>query len=158
MCFCYPTVNTSWYPSTPHKGVDGDIRPLKPPLGILQQIGNGLVVYLDDILILQQSREKLECLAPLICSLFEALGLVINTKKSILIPQQVTEFLGFQIDSVTLQIQMLQEKLRKIPHNVRWLLQHQSITVQDLARFVGKTTDSSKVVWQAPYITGVSKP
>ena len=28
MCFCYPTVNTSWYPSTPHKGVDGDTRPV----------------------------------------------------------------------------------------------------------------------------------
>lgn len=54
-----------------------------------------LVVYLHDILILYQSREELECLAPLICSLFEALGLVINAKKSILILQQVTEFLGF---------------------------------------------------------------
>lgn len=150
ICFCYPTVNTSWYPSTPHKGTDGDIRPLKPPLGILRQIGNRLVVYLDNILILHQSREELECLAPQICSLFEALGLVINTKKSILIPQQVTEFLGFQIDSVTLQIQMPQEKLRKIQHNARWLLQHQSITVRDLARFMGKTTASSKAIWQAP--------
>ena len=122
---------------------------LKPPLGILRQMGIRLVVCLDDILILHQSREELDCLAPLICSLFEALGLVINTKKSILIPQQVTEFLGFQINSGTLQIQMPQEKLRKIQHNARWLLQHQSITVQDLARFVGKTTASSKAIWQA---------
>ena len=53
---------------------------LKPPLGVLRQMGIRLVVYLDDILILHQSREELECLAPLICSLFEALGLVINTK------------------------------------------------------------------------------
>ena len=87
---------------------------LRPPLGILRQVGVRLVVYLDDILILHQSREELECLAPLICSLFEALGLVINTKKSILIPQQVIESLGFLINSVTLQIQMPQEKLRKI--------------------------------------------
>ena len=77
-------------------------------------MGIQLVVYLDDILILHQSREELEGLAPLICSLFKALGLVINTKKSILIPQQVTEFLGFLINSVTPQIQMPQEKLRKI--------------------------------------------
>ena len=28
LCFCYPTVNTSWYPSTPHKGIDGDTRPV----------------------------------------------------------------------------------------------------------------------------------
>ena len=108
------------------------------------------MVYLDDILILHQSREELECLAPLICTLFEAMGLVINTKKSLLIPQQTTEFLGFLINSTTLQIQMPQEKLRKIQHDARWLLQHQSITVRDLARFVGKTTALSKAIWQAP--------
>ena len=28
ICVCYPTVNTSWHPSTPHRGVDGDIRPV----------------------------------------------------------------------------------------------------------------------------------
>ena len=26
MCVCYPAVITNWYPSTPHKGVNGDIR------------------------------------------------------------------------------------------------------------------------------------
>ena len=57
----------------------------KPPLAMLRHMGIQLVVYLDDILILHQSREELECLASLICSLFEALGLVINIKNSILI-------------------------------------------------------------------------
>ena len=84
---------------------------LKPLIGTLRQIGIRLVVYLDDILILHQGREEL---ARLICNLFEALGLVINTKKSLLIPQQSTEFLGFPIKSVILQIQMPQEKLKKI--------------------------------------------
>ena len=26
ICVCYPTVITNWYPSTPHKGANGDIR------------------------------------------------------------------------------------------------------------------------------------
>ena len=123
---------------------------LKPLIGTLWQIGIRLVVYLDDILILHQGREELESLAPLICNLFEALGLVINTKKSLLIPQQSTEFLGFLIKSMTLQIQMPQEKLRKIQQDARGLLLHQSVTVRDLARFVGKTTASCKAIWQAP--------
>ena len=59
------------------------------------------------------------------------------------------EFLGFLINSTTVQIQMPQKKLRKIQHDARWLLQHQSITVWDLACFVGKTTASSKAIWQA---------
>ena len=45
---------------------------------------------------------------------------------------------------------MSQEKLRKIQHDARWLLQHQSITLWDLACFMDKTTASSKAVWQAP--------
>ena len=64
--------------------------------------------------------------------------------------QQITEFLGFLINSVTLQIQMPQEKLRKIQQDARWLLQHRSVPVRDLARFVGKTTASYKAIWQAP--------
>ena len=28
MCFCYPAINTSWNPSTIHKCVDGDTRPI----------------------------------------------------------------------------------------------------------------------------------
>ena len=38
----------------------------------------------------------------------------------------------------------------KILQDARWLLQHQSVTVQDLARFVGKTTASCKAIWQTP--------
>ena len=51
---------------------------------------------------------------------------------------------------MTLQIQMPQEKLRKIQQDARGLLQHQSVNVRDLARFVGKTTASCKVIRQAP--------
>ena len=161
--------NPSGSPTSPPISVDGENIPilmpsfwadlsskgihkvLKPLIGTLRQMGIRLVVYLDDILILHQGREELESLAPLICNLFEALGLVINTKKSLLVPQQSTEFLGFLIKSVTLQIQMPQEKLRKIQQDARGLLQqHQSVTVRDLARFVGKTTASCKAIWQAP--------
>lgn len=45
---------------------------------------------------------------------------------------------------------MPQEKLRKIQHGARWLLQQQSIAVRYLAHFVGKTMASSKAIWQAP--------
>jgi len=38
---------------------------------------------------------ELAQLTPLICQLFEALGLVVNQKKSILTPLQTLEFLGF---------------------------------------------------------------
>lgn len=49
---------------------------------------------MDDILILHQAKDQLELLVPQVCQLFEALGLLINKKKSLLIPAQCLEFLG----------------------------------------------------------------
>ena len=56
---------------------------MKPVVGALRHMGIRLVIYLDDILVLHQSMEELAQLTPLICQLFEALGLVVNRKKSI---------------------------------------------------------------------------
>ena len=79
------------------------------PMGFLQsnETGGGstpaygfhLFIYLDDILLLHQSKEELVQLTPLICQLFKALELVVNQKKSILTPDQKLEFWGFQSDS-----------------------------------------------------------
>ena len=55
---------------------------MKPVVGTLQHMGIRLIIYLDDILILHQSKEELIQLIPMICQMFEALGLVVNQKKS----------------------------------------------------------------------------
>ena len=55
---------------------------LKPVVGVLRRMGICLIIYLDDILIMHQSREKLICLAPLIVQFFQTLGLMVNMKKS----------------------------------------------------------------------------
>ena len=110
-------------------------------------MGIRLVIYLDDILVLHQSMEELAQLTPLICQLFEALGLVVNRKKSILTPHQNLEFLGFQVDTVNLQLIFPSEKLRKLAQH---LLHQPSVSVRDLARFVGKASASTRAIWQAP--------
>ena len=77
---------------------------LKPVVGTLRQMGIHLIIYLDDILIMHQNREELIELTPLICQLFEALDLVVNMKKSILVPGQLIEFLGFLVNSLTMYL------------------------------------------------------
>ena len=94
--------------------------------------------------------EELAQLTPLICQLFEALGLVVNQKKSILTPHQTLEFLGFQVDTVSLQLIFPSKKLRKIQQLAQHLLHQPSVSVRDLVRFVGKTSASARAVWQAP--------
>jgi len=65
-------------------------------VGLLHQAGTTLIIYLDDLLILHQSR-VLEALVIQTCQLFKGLGLMINRKKSHLSPVQNLEFLGFQV-------------------------------------------------------------
>ena len=109
-----------------------------------------LVIYLDNLLVLHQSKEELTQLTPLICQLFGALGLVVNQRKSRLTPHQNVEFLGFQVDTVNLQVIFPAEKLRKIQQLAQHLLYQPKVLVRDLARFVGKTSASTRALWQAP--------
>ena len=112
-------------------------------------MGIRLIIYLDDILILHQSKKELIQLIPMICQMSEALGLVVNQKKSILIPGQRMEYLGFLVDAANLQLIFPSEKLRKVQQLAQHLHQ-QSVSVRDLARFVGKVSASTRAIWQAP--------
>ena len=88
---------------------------LKPVVGLLRQVGCRLIIYLDDLLILHQHKDRLQQMVQLISQLFSSLGLMVNHKKSILVPTQILEFLGFNINSQSTQISLPQEKMRKNP-------------------------------------------
>ena len=76
----------------------------------------------------------------LICKFFECLGLLVNHKKSILDPFQQMEFLGFEIHSQPMTLSIPQEKMRKIQQDARRLMTKPSLSVRELAQFVGKAT------------------
>jgi len=122
---------------------------MKPVVGMLQQLGIRMIIYLD-LLIMHDSREELTLLIPLVCQFFQALGLIVNLEKSQLIPKQEIEFLGFLVNSASLHLAFPPEKMRKIQQDARTLSQCQSVSIRDLARFVGKTSASTKAIWQAP--------
>ena len=62
------------------------------------------------MLFMHDNRDQLEMMAPLLCGLFESLGLMINTQKSLLTPAQQIEFVGFQINSDSMTINLPSEK------------------------------------------------
>lgn len=123
---------------------------LKPVVGFLRQIGLRLIVYLDDMLFIHVNKDQLEVMTLLICKFFEALGLMVNTKKSLLNPTQLVEFLGFQINSLTMTFNLPSEKGRKIQQEAVNLLKSQSISARHLAIFIGKVVATSRAVMQAP--------
>jgi len=123
---------------------------MKPVVGTLRQMGIRLIIYLDNILIMHQIREELILLIPLVCQMFQALGLMVNMEKSQLTPKQEIEFLGFLVNSLSLHLAFPPEKMRKIQQEARTLIQRQLVSIRDLARFVGKASASARAIWQAP--------
>ena len=124
---------------------------LKPVVGTLRRMGICLIVYLDDILIMHQSKEELMQLTPLICRFFTGLGWVVNLKKSHLTPEQSVEFLGFMVNSLTMKLILPAQKLKKIQQDAQRLLKLERVSVRELARFLGKVSAASRAVWQAPF-------
>ena len=67
---------------------------LKIPVSVLRRITIRMVIYLDDMLVMGQTMEKI------VIFLLHHLGFVLNLEKSILNPVQEIEFLGVTINSV----------------------------------------------------------
>jgi hypothetical protein len=65
---------------------------LKPVVSFLRERGIRLIVYLDDILILNQSLSGILKDLEEVINLLEFLGFIINYKKSVVVPQQITNF------------------------------------------------------------------
>ena len=69
-------------------------------LAHLRTQGVWCIIYVDDILIMHQSKEILQHQVQLIVHLLESLGFIINGDKSQLDPSQEIQFLGFQTNEV----------------------------------------------------------
>jgi hypothetical protein len=69
--------------------------------------------------------------------LFQNLGFMLNCKKSVLIPTQSIEYLGFTIDSIAMTVTPTTEKLDKLHVLVSKLLKKQSTTIRHMAQVIG---------------------
>ena len=97
-------------------------KTLKPVVALCRELGVRLVIYIDDILVMAESREKAEDQASGLTYLLQCLGFTVNTTKSTLIPTQSLEFLGFSVDSRTMELSLPAHKLKKIRAESRKLL------------------------------------
>ena len=75
---------------------------LKPVLAYLRERSIRIIIYLNDMLILNTSRDGILADLKIIIVLLKSLGFIINFKKSIVVPQQVIEYLGMLINSLCL--------------------------------------------------------
>ena len=90
---------------------------LKPISTLLRQRGLHLILYLDDMLLMAQSKVELRAFVKLVPQLLQLFN--INWDKSVLSPTQRIQFLGFMVNSIEMSISLPREKVTKIRHACR---------------------------------------
>ena len=79
---------------------------VKPLFSFLRGKGILLVGYIDDIIIIADSKEALGLALDETIAMITNLGFTIHYDKSSLVPSQQARFLGFLINSVTMEVHM----------------------------------------------------
>ena len=80
----------------------------------------------------------------------QQLGFTIHSRKSILIPTQVIDFLGFIINSVHMTITITDRKKEKIKGKCILVLQQETPKIRDIAQLIGNLVATTETVPLAP--------
>ena len=123
---------------------------LRPVVGVLRRLGIRCVIYLDDLFIMGQDQEETRWQTWAAIDLLEALGFLVNFKKSVVGPAQVIEYLGFLIDSTRKEIRLPAGKVNQIRKEARQLLTQAQLSARTLAKFTGKLSAAILAIHPAP--------
>jgi transcriptional regulator of met regulon len=96
-------------------------------------------IYLDDILVVGNSPKAVQKHLDIMLQDLELSGMVVNKKKSQLVPSQQVEHLGFSVDFKSGHLQVPKEKMRTIRKELGKLLTHSEMTTRKMAAILGST-------------------
>ena len=123
---------------------------LKPPFAHLRSLGYVITGYIDDSLLIQQSKDKAERAARVSANFLEQLGFVIHTEKSVFQATQVIEYLGFVINSIEMKVFLPLAKQQEIKEVCQYLLTCRRHTIRTVAGVVGKIVATFPAVQYVP--------
>jgi hypothetical protein len=114
-------------------------------------MGMRVMAYMDDLFIVSQSKVEAKQVAELTQQVLKSLAWVINTKKSSLLPSQVTEFLSVLVDTTDMpKFRVPPSKAHALHHNIKHLLhlhdREGKVPVCHLATIVGQGVVMTKAV------------
>ena len=123
---------------------------LKPVVAFFRRHGIRMIIYLDDMIVMNQCPLSLSQDLSLITHTLVNLGFVINREKSQFEPVQKIEFLGYEVDSQNLLLSLPNSKLKKIKSKCSALLKDPVTSVRTLASLLGMMVDTMRAVSVAP--------
>lgn len=110
----------------------------KPLMAALRSQGFSNCIYIDDLLLVGDSREEIEHNVTSTIKLFDDAGFTIHPHKSVFSGTHNIEFLGFNIDSQQFCVKPTKLKSAKIVQKCKDILTQGIITIQELSEIVGK--------------------
>ncbi len=103
----------------------------------LREQGVRILNYLDDWLILAQSRKQLSAHRDLVLKHLSLLGLRVNWEKSKLVPMQRISFLGMEFDSVNQIARLTQERAQSVLNYFKTLSGRTAVPLKLFQRLLG---------------------
>ena len=133
---------------------------LKPLIGILKQIGIRCLIYIDDLLLLDQDRDRLARGMAIAMELLQLqVGLQLKTSKCCFRPLKVFKCLGLLWNTQTMQVSVPATRIKETQKTAKRLLTaagasreleaqpkgpFRPIPTRDLARFCGQVTSMTR--------------
>ena len=114
----------------------------KPIAAYLHRLGHFNCFYLDDTLLVSNTRE--ECIKNVLdtANIFHELGFKVHPKKSSFEPSTRIEFLGFVIDSVSMTIELTEKRKNKLIKACELVASNENVTIRILASLIGLMVSS----------------
>ncbi len=120
------------------KVVEGALTPLR-------EVGVRILNYLDDWLILAQSREQLGDHRDLVLRHLSQLGLRVNWEKSKLSPVQRISFLGVELDSVSMTARLTEERAQAVLNCLSSFRGRNVVPLKHFQRLLGQMASAAAV-------------
>ena len=109
-----------------------------------------IISYLDDFLIIGRTKEEVIQARDSTLFFLMQLGFTINLEKSVLNPTQEIEFLGMMINSLSMGVWLLVEKVKKLLEICREYQSQGKLTLRELASLIGKLYSTQPAIAMAP--------
>jgi len=122
----------------------------RPVVAILRTLGLRMIIYIDNIVLMAETQSAAREHTAGLIFLLENLGFITNHPKSLTDPSQEIDILGFTVNSVSMEIKLPGEKIKKIRAETRKIQELKPPTALTLSRLLGKLNHATQASPPAP--------